>query len=628
MTAPAGATDLTDTLVSDAPAIAAPEPATGLRVRLGAAARSGTGGPLGVALLATFLVLLSVQHLIWLHRYRSGLPLDIDEAGYLSFGLDDLEGWRDGGPAGLHEAVVDQRQFAPLVPLVATPLLAVAGDRPIGAMAVQLLFLAVLGFATLGLGRAVAGSGAGLLAAVITIVLPGVLDFARTFHFALAATAPLCAAVWALVRADGLSHRWWTLIAGAAAGAMLLARTMTIALLPGLVVAAAVQVAAAPRRTRPGRIVNLSLGAATGLLVAAWWYVPNLPVVWRYLVGAGYGDARVLYADTRAPVFSARFWTLRLSELVHQGLFLPIGAIVVVTFVVLVVTATISRRRWSTARLRFAAGGEGWRVAIRLLASPAGAVGIVLVVSYLVLTTSQIGGTGFVLPLAPLTIVLWAGALAALPWRRLRHALAGSLVLVALLGLVSKTTLSGPLAGHSCLRLPALDCAPVVDSRGVGHKLPHATWADVDPSAARRGAAGQWIRVAEEAASFAIGYAAERGVRPVVFFASRDPLFNTNTVGLAGRLHEEQVIPMGQLRPDQGGDTVANYRRRLDDPRYGWPNLLITVDRGPYEYRPVVDQAEAERAARSLGFELVHRQVLPDGRLARFFWLQRGPSLS
>ena len=73
-----------------------------------------------------------------------------------------------------------------------------------------------------------------------------------------------------------------------------------------------------------------------------------------------------------------------------------------------------------------------------------------------------------------------------------------------------------------------------------------------------------------------------------------------------------------------GGDDTEAYRVQLTDPRRRPPNLVVTTDPGPSEYKPSVTQARVEDAARSLGFRQVGSFHLPDGRETRVWWLDRG----
>lgn len=106
----------------------------------------------------------------------------------------------------------------------------------------------------------------------------------------------------------------------------------------------------------------------------------------------------------------------------------------------------------------------------------------------------------------------------------------------------------------------------------------------------------------------------------MVAFASRDRLFNTNTMQFEGEIAYGRDIATSQLLATVGGDSVAAYRAQLVDPTYGEPNVLVTVDASPDEYRPQVTQGYAEEAAASVGFVPVDTFSLPDGRQGRISW--------
>lgn len=109
---------------------------------------------------------------------------------------------------------------------------------------------------------------------------------------------------------------------------------------------------------------------------------------------------------------------------------------------------------------------------------------------------------------------------------------------------------------------------------------------------------------------------------------SRNPLFNPNTIGLAARGYFGTAIPFGQLDPTVSGDSVAAYEHQLNALALGQPNLLVLSQTSPGEYKPIVTQAKAARAATLLGFRSVRTVSLPDGRTASVWWLGRGPVLA
>src|SRR5215813_14031328 len=100
--------------------------------------------------LALLVILVATRIALdawWLSEFRHGYPLNTDEVGYLTFALDNTQGLGSGGVAG--------------------PLW-------------------------------------GLLAALIVMSIPEMTDWARTFHFAVPAAALFTAAIYALIRSEGL----------------------------------------------------------------------------------------------------------------------------------------------------------------------------------------------------------------------------------------------------------------------------------------------------------------------------------------------------------------------------------------------------------------------------------------
>ena len=525
-------------------------------------------------------------------HFRRGLPLDIDEAGYLGFALGDLRGWHQGGLAGLHGAALAQQTSGPLVPLTAAPFLGAFGHTPIVGMSAQLVFLGVLTIASFGLGTALRGRAWGLVTAVVVLLSPGVLDFTRTFHFVLASTAFLCLAVWALIKSDGLLRRWWVVLGGLATGLMLLSRTYTLVFLPGLAVATLVLVLGAGRAHRGRALVNVGLGAAAASAVAAWWWVPNMKSVFDYLTGVGFRNQG--YNPKSSPL-TAGFWTAPLSQLVSTGLYLGCAAVLMISFL-LYLWISVSARRHAAGDAR-----TGMSRVVAGAVSPVGIVAIVTAVSYLALTSGSDRGTGFVVPLIPLVVALGVASIAS-RGGALRAILAIALVASVAVPAIGKTTVSGPLATFRCVQISTIGCVTVTDSRAVWEReLPYVGMSGTNPEAARAGPPGAWVRVVDRAAVWVHETAITSNTFPVVFFASLDPLFNTNTVTLAWSQRYTAPLAAGQLEPDQPRDTQASYLRTLAAPEFGQPTFLFTTDPGRFEYQPRVTQPLTERPPNASG---------------------------
>jgi hypothetical protein len=560
-----------------------------------------------VWVFALFVGVVALLHVLWLVHFRTGLPLDIDEAGYLSFAFDNRHGFAAHSLVGFFDAVVTQRQFAPLVPMVAAPVLAVFGNSPVVGMSAELLFLGALATGTVGLGTALGGRRAGLLAGAIVVLSPAGFDFVRTFYFVLASTALFALSVWTLIKTDRFARWTWSAAWGGSTGLMLLSRTFTLGFLPALGLAATLLVIRGPRPLRiPVR--NLMLATVVAAGTAGWWYGPNFSPIARYLVNNGY-QTESRYYDVSGSPAGIRFWTTRLLQMLNQGFYL-VPALILLLAVVIAGTSWLKRqtgRRWRTADV------------LEWCATPLGTVVVVATMSYLAVTSSRTNGPGYSVPLVPLVAAVGSTALLALPARG--RACLVALLVTALLGTaIAKTTETGPLATPRCLSLPGIGCVTVSDGRSISQlQLAFLGMDATNPARARRGAPGAWARLPATVAGWIHDDAARARVTPVVFFASRDPLLNTNTVGLAWRMRYRVPLPIGQLRPDEGGDTLANYYQWMDDPRRGQPTFLLTTDRSSLEYPPRVSQPRAEQAAMLQGFVMIRTFRLPDGRAARLY---------
>ena len=161
---------------------------------------------------------------------------------------------------------------------------------------------------------------------------------------------------------------------------MLLARTMTVAYTPGLALAVGTQflVGTADFRTR---LRNVTLAAATALIVAGPWYIRNASSVYDVLVGSGYGEGAVPFGR-HYPVASWGFWTKELRlDLSYMGL--PLAGVLFLCFGLAVAYLLARHKRLSRPHLP-------------LTVRSAGVLALVLVIleGYLVLTSSRNEGTG------------------------------------------------------------------------------------------------------------------------------------------------------------------------------------------------------------------------------------------
>jgi dolichol-phosphate mannosyltransferase len=565
-----------------------------------------------LALLGVYVTMRIALDAWWLSQFRDGYPLNTDEVGYLTFALDDTQGLKSGGIAGLWHAYLGNRLQAPLVPLLTVPIHLVFGEEIFSSFFVQTPFLVLLAFTSYGLAARLASPSWGLLAALIVTSIPEMTDWARTFHFGVPAAALFTAAIYALVRAEGLADRGWALAWGLLLGLTLLSRTMMIALIPGLALAAMLTVVYGPTE-RKRRAVNFGLAMAVGFAIAATWYGRNWPIVAEYLLSYGYGD-RSVYHGQAYPMLSWAYWTARLNTIIN-GFYLPLAVLVAATLVVGIAQVLLQTRE--TRRI----GG-----ALRLnLQNVVWICSVVVVSGYLALASSRNEGTGFALPLLPILVALAMAAAARLRSQAVRACLVAAFLLVSLFNVVMKADVAPAFSGSWSVPVPALGALRVIDGSGDIQRLLTYAGNDVGPPTARMPEVHkQWLALGREVVTWLDSFADRHQRQPIVVFASNDPFFNTNLIGLSARLHLRRRLWVGQLEPTRGGDNTEAYRVQLTDPRRGPPNLVVTTDPGPSEYKPSVTQARAENVARSLGFQQVGSFHLPDGRETRVWWLDRG----
>ena len=547
----------------------------------------------------------------WLWEFRYGYPLNTDEVGYLTIAFDDTQGLKTGGLGGLWEAFLDNRSQAPLVPLLTVPIHLVFGEHIFPSFFVQAPFLVLLTIATYGLASRLANPLLGLLAAVIVMSIPEMTDWARTFHFGMPSAALFTAGTYAIIRAEGFINSRWALTWGLLLGLTLLARTLTVALIPGQVLAAILVVAFASG-DRKRRAVNFALALALGIAIAATWYAQNWQIVAEYLIGFGYGDRSAFYGQAY-PLLSWARWTARLKTLIDRGFYLPLAALVAVSLAAGLITALLRVRAVNGAALR--AGREnGIWISV-----------VVVLCGYLALSSSPNEGTGFALPLLPVLVALAMASLSRLKWRVGRISLIALFLVVSAFDVAMKADVIAELSGSMTATLPGLGHVRLIEGRGDIQRTLAYSGQDPGGSTSRIPEVNkQWLALGRGVAIWLDQFAADHHRRPHVVFGSKDPFYNTNLIELSARMSLGKRLGIAQLEPTLGGDNADAYRAQLIDlPGHERPNLVVTTDPGPAEYKPFVSQPYVEAAARSLGFAQVTSFRLPDGRASRVWWLDR-----
>jgi 4-amino-4-deoxy-L-arabinose transferase-like glycosyltransferase len=540
----------------------------------------------------------------WVATYRDGYPFDIDEAGYTGFAVMDYFGLKSGGIDGWWETIRSIPGAAPLAPALASLLMPI-DPGILHGFAVLGFFLIVLALATYGIGERLAGPRLGALAALVVITSQGAFAFSHEFIFTMPAAALLACAVYAVLRSEGLQSTGWAIAAGVAIGLMLLARTMTIAFVPGIGAAALLALALRRREDWLPGLLNLAAAAIAAFAVAATWYWENLDSVVDYLTDYGYGARAEDFGDDHA-VLGWDWWRAVATRIADSDLLLPLATLTLAGLIAAAVAAV--------QRLR---GAEDRRAeALRLLGSDAFLVAVVFAAGYLALSTSQNEGNGFTFPLAVLL-----PPIAVIGLRVHRRALVPVLAALAVLAAVNLVAHSSLWDGASRQRgvsVPALGTIDVVD--GVPMAVRQVRIQSPGPETRFDERDREWLAVEDELGRYIVEELDTASVVPLTAFGSHNRIINTNSL-LLSTLQEygRPVIPMSVILPEADND-AASYMAPLNDPELGLPGAVVTIRPNTGDFEPKVNQASLEEAARRSGFDLARTFPLPNGTELRVWY--------
>ena len=560
---------------------------------------------------------LALLHVLWMARFRWGYVVDWDEAGYMTIALQDF----DALHAGLHDfveiAIHGGGAAPPLAPLSAIPLLGLLGRSVDVVQLVAVPYFVLLVLSAYGLARRLVTSSWAFLAALCVGTAPVVSDYSRIFHFAIPAAALLTTALWALLRSEALRRTRWALVAGVLLGLMLLARTMTVAYIPGVALGIGIPLLVV-KDDRGLRVRNFLLVLLVTAAVAAVWWLPNWSVVSGYLFGAGYGNEAGNYG-TAYSVFSFDYWIKEL-KIVDNYIYLPLAA---TGFLVLVAAAASA-----ASRLKAAAD---WRRYMRIfLSSDALLPAAVVLFGYLALTSTTNQGTAFPLPWIPALLVLIVAAAATVRISAIRAGLAALLIAVCALNLAMKNGLSQTLSEPVVADVPIVGRVTVLDGRDLLYAQAQAFGYSVHPPPARLPhLQKEWEPFYERVALLATNYAARRERGPYVIVASEDGFFSETRVELASVARFHRPLPAARILGPQllsGGVNVADYYRQQfrqlsDNLPSGFITLLLTASHPPGS--TASGELSPGAVARAFGFRPLHRITMPDGRTATL-WRRTG----
>ena len=541
----------------------------------------------------------------WLAVYRSSGLLNIDESGYTGIAAIYYLSGQARGLGGWLDAVLGPGIQAPLTTAVTSVIYQVTGPRLVAGFVVVLACGLATVLLTAAVAGRVAGRTAGWIAAIVMGTTPLLLDYSRSFAFAAPAAAVTTAAVMCLICSDGMRRTGWALGFGLFLGLMPLTRTMTIAFVPPLLVAAVLQAALPTDRVH--RLVRTTAAVAVGGAVAATWMVRNGAAVLDYLRGYGYGTHTAEYA-----VPGESPWRVVADRLLND-LQLPHATLLFAGLMAAAITVALQAR---TVGLR--------RTATSIVASPLLPPVVLTIGGFAALSSSSTTGSGFDLPLVPgiVLIATW-GLTRATRWMRHRPratVLGLAVALAAIPGFVPSADLA--LAGGGTeTSLPVLGRVVVTDGAGLMFHYEAAGLGD--PSLTRPWSTSderRWVTLS----GVILEDILEQPVVPRTAFAFRHYLLNVNTVQLSALTTLRRGLELVQIDPISVGSSEASYDTWLTTGAASSSCILLTAGGGVDEFPPFVDESAMERTATSSGFVVRNQHPLPDGRTATL-WSRNTP---
>lgn len=522
------------------------------------------------ATVAVFGIVPVIVNTVWAAHNRGLGSLNIDESGLTaqSYRLHHDLLRNDVGTF-----VADLLSSEPLLPLLTVPVFLLGGagvNTPVTVLAVVGVFCAV---AVTEMTRRLAGPRIAVVAGMVALAFPQALRASRTFGFGLGAAAGLTAAGWALLASDRGRRLGPMIGLGVATGAMVSARAMTIAFVPVIVGATALQVGDDRRGRR-----NAAIAAAVALAVAAPYWMRKWAAMWGYLTTYGYGE-RSANLGRNAPLWLAPLYRV-LEWFGSFGVITTIAAMWVTAAVLIPRRRSI--RRWVQGP---------WSPWTRDMLT----VLTILLGGYGALSTTVNQGLNFSLPLSFYLVVVVATAttrVSAPARRRVASACCASAVAALVLSIVGRMPESGPAA------LPWV----LVDVRGNENRA-----ASGDPALDRR-----WWTTNERLTDFLLRY--DRGGRRLEYLIVGDGSeeMNTGTIVLATFMRDRDPPRIAGLH---GNETEREWAARLDS-QDDYDTITIVVEPVENTLGPTGVFDEFVRFARGRGWRTVAALDLPDGGTA------------
>jgi hypothetical protein len=224
-------------------------------------------------LLGALVALVAALNVWW--RTLETRPPHWDMGHHLGNSLVYLHGFSLAHPLRFLDAYLF---YPPLVYWVTDIFYAVLGNESIWvAVLSNIVWLAVLVFATYGVGKRLWNPRVGWLSVVFVVTAPMIVSSAKDYMLDVPLTAIAALALYLLIRAEGFASRRHSLLFGVVCGCGLLVKwTLPLVVALPVLHATASALAEARLHRRFDRLLNVAGAALLTLAVAGIWYVHNL----------------------------------------------------------------------------------------------------------------------------------------------------------------------------------------------------------------------------------------------------------------------------------------------------------------------------------------------------------------
>ncbi|WP_392710169.1 ArnT family glycosyltransferase [Rhizobium ruizarguesonis] len=437
------------------------------------------------------------------------------------------------------------------------------------------------------------------ISALVVATTPLLVNYSRSFHFAIPATACTTVALLCLIKSEQ-AKRWpWIIAFGFFVGLMPLARTMTLAFIPCLGLAAFVYVVASPDE-RLARIGRLFVAGAVASATALTWLFLNGKYVSEYLFNFGYGARAAEFGPKLSFIGSVIYMIQIFLDQVYAPHFIVISVgIAISIFLLLKNLLRSDRNEWLS----------------KYASSPITPVSLFVFFSFLILSSSQNKGTAFIAPLLPPTIFLSTWAIFRLSDNRFYGiAVASALAFISMYAFIPMVDLNSETSTRTTHWLPFYGKVVYSDGSGTmqGYEAAFGINTAEPGKALPPETAEAWNQINQDTLD-AIGPFI--GATRAVAFGFRNAVYNVNTLGLTNSLRGQPPLNLFQIEPLITGESAEGYLAWFASGPAAPACVLLSSPGEKGEFPPYVNTVLVESAAKQSGFVAAQTLSMPSGRV-------------